>query len=445
MHCLVSVLTPSSPHYLIMKVNQDSEIHIVGAGCFGLSTAYHLLKRGFSKVTVLDESDTLPAPHAASSDLNKIVRSSYSDIFYARLAREAIEAWKDEKEWGDVYHESGVFVFLSSGGSGMDQAYANDMNLGARVKLVETPEELRAVWPSGVQTGFPTHSSGYLNLDGGWVDASKSIRTLMSKVTSMGGRILSGKRVTSLVQTDDQTTAVRCADGTVYTTDVVVLSVGAWTASAFPDLSLGRMCLANGQSNAMIQLSPEEAQLYHDCPVYMDLIGGVCIFPPNHENIVKCVIQTAGYTSVLESPVSDEPVSTPTFVSSKHGSRIPKKMVVALREGLSKVYPDLARKPFCGTRLCWYTDSPDDDWVIGFHPSHPRVMIATSGSGHAYKFLPVIGRLVADAIEGILEPALVSKFAVDRPYVERRASRPGLTPRELDHNDLCNPDDLLPS
>lgn len=122
----------------------------------------------------------------------------------------------------------------------------------------------------------------------------------------------------------------------------------------------------------MIQLSPEEAQLYHDCPVYMDLIGGVCIFPvsndnnhydwaketyvdfqPNHENIVKCVIQTAGYTSVLESPVSDEPVSTPTFVSSKHGSRIPKKMVVALREGLSKVYPDLARKPFCGTRLCW--------------------------------------------------------------------------------------------
>lgn len=54
-----------------MKVNQDSEIHIVGAGCFGLSTAYHLLKRGFSKVTVLDESDTLPAPHAASSDLNK--------------------------------------------------------------------------------------------------------------------------------------------------------------------------------------------------------------------------------------------------------------------------------------------------------------------------------------------------------------------------------------
>lgn len=44
---------------------------IVGAGCFGISTAYHLLKRGFKDVTVIDQSDSLPAPDAASTDLNK--------------------------------------------------------------------------------------------------------------------------------------------------------------------------------------------------------------------------------------------------------------------------------------------------------------------------------------------------------------------------------------
>lgn len=47
------------------------KVLIVGAGCFGISTAYHLLKRGYTDVTVLDRSPVLPAPDAASTDINK--------------------------------------------------------------------------------------------------------------------------------------------------------------------------------------------------------------------------------------------------------------------------------------------------------------------------------------------------------------------------------------
>lgn len=53
------------------KLEPRSPIVIVGAGCFGLSTAYHLLKRGFTNVTVLDRAKELPAKDAASTDLNK--------------------------------------------------------------------------------------------------------------------------------------------------------------------------------------------------------------------------------------------------------------------------------------------------------------------------------------------------------------------------------------
>jgi sarcosine oxidase/L-pipecolate oxidase len=62
-------------------VKLDNPIVIVGAGCFGLSTAYHLLKRGFTNVTVLDRAEELPAKDAASTDLNKSEKkntSSYS-------------------------------------------------------------------------------------------------------------------------------------------------------------------------------------------------------------------------------------------------------------------------------------------------------------------------------------------------------------------------------
>ena len=55
-----------------MAIAQNTDkVLIVGGGCFGLSTAYHLLKRGFADVTVIDRSATLPAPDAASTDLNK--------------------------------------------------------------------------------------------------------------------------------------------------------------------------------------------------------------------------------------------------------------------------------------------------------------------------------------------------------------------------------------
>lgn len=49
----------------------QQKILIVGAGCFGLSTVYHLLKRGYQNITVIDRSPVLPAPDAASTDINK--------------------------------------------------------------------------------------------------------------------------------------------------------------------------------------------------------------------------------------------------------------------------------------------------------------------------------------------------------------------------------------
>lgn len=37
--------------------------------------------------------------------------------------------------------------------------------------------------------------------------------------------------------------------------------------------------------------------------------------------------------------------------------------------------------------------------------------VATGGSGHAWKFLPVIGDLVLDSIHGVLTPSLAEKWA----------------------------------
>ncbi|KAL6298270.1 FAD dependent oxidoreductase [Sparassis latifolia] len=430
-----------------MAIKKSGEIVIVGAGCYGVSTAYHLLRRGFTKITVLDRSDVLPAPHAASTDLNKIVRSAYPDVFYARFAREAIEAWKDEKEWGDTYHECGVFTMMSGGGSYADQAYQSELALGGRIDLLKSEEAIRGIFPPGVKLGALDNKIGYINRDGGWANAAQGVSVLMKKAIALGAKVIPGKAVCKLFKTDGKTTGVECADGSVYSADLVILCAGSWTASSFPTLELGQKCLATAQSIATIQLTPEDGNAYRNMPIYLDFNNGFYIFPPNHENIMKIAVESAGYTSTLPTSLSGVSISTPQFVQPQdgQGSRIPKKELQEIRTQLAKVFPELAKKPFSSTRLCWYTDSPDDDWIIGFHPSDSGVVLATAGSGHAYKFLPNIGGLVADAIEGVLDPALVKKFAVDRQENADVVFRRGRTASELDFGTLCTSEDLLPA
>lgn len=52
------------------------------------------------------------------------------------------------------------------------------------------------------------------------------------------------------------------------------------------------------------------------------------------------------------------------------------------------------------SRLCWYTDTFDNHFVIDFVPNKSGLMIASGGSGHGFKFLPVIGSFVVDRVEG---------------------------------------------
>jgi sarcosine oxidase/L-pipecolate oxidase len=95
--------------------------------------------------------------------------------------------------------------------------------------------------------------------------------------------------------------------------------------------------------------------------------------------------------------------------------------------------------------MCWYTDSPDGDWVIGHYPGDSGLVLATGGSGHAFKFLPTLGKLVVDAIENKLDPKLAARFAVDRQVKPPNGERKSVDPQELNIDELCGPEDLIPT
>ncbi|KZP05450.1 hypothetical protein FIBSPDRAFT_967248 [Athelia psychrophila] len=113
-------------------------------------------------------------------------------------------------------------------------------------------------------------------------------------------------------------------------------------------------------------------------------------------------------------------------------------MAMAIRDMLRQVYPEIAHLPFESTRLCWYTCSNDEDWVIDEVEGYKNLFAASAGSWHGFKFLPVIGELIADRLEGKMAPEVAHKFSMSR---DRGALKGGYgvlhEPFPLDLNDLC--------
>jgi sarcosine oxidase/L-pipecolate oxidase len=59
----------------------------------------------------------------------------------------------------------------------------------------------------------------------------------------------------------------------------------------------------------------------------------------------------------------------------------------------------------------WRMNRPKGDFIVSYHPAYDGLFLATGGSGHAYKFFPVIGDKVVDAMEGSLDPELQKLWA----------------------------------
>lgn len=74
-----------------MQNDKEAPVLILGAGAWGLSTAYHLTQASYSDITVLERADTIPSEYSAAYDLNKIVRAEYEDPFYTNLALVSVQ------------------------------------------------------------------------------------------------------------------------------------------------------------------------------------------------------------------------------------------------------------------------------------------------------------------------------------------------------------------
>lgn len=355
---------------------------VVGAGVFGTTAALELRRRGH-RVTLVDPGP-LPRPEAASTDLSKAVRMDYgSDDLLIDLGADAIAGWLRWNEtWKEPpYHESGV-LFLSTEplrpGGFEHESFARLEQRGVGVVRVDSGY-LRERHPALVASEYP---DGYFNPRAGWVPSTAVMVELLAQARARGVVVRERVPVVALVEKGTRVVGARDAAGGVMQADVVVVACGAWTPKLVPETAA--MLAIVGQP--VFVLRPDDPGAFR--PPHLPLWAadlsrrGWFGFPALPDGTVKIAHHGAG------RPIDAE---APRALAAGDEAR--------LRSFLAGSLPTLVDAPLVATRLCLYTDSWDGMFYVDHVPGRPGLVVATGGSGHAFKFAPVLGAIAADVVE----------------------------------------------
>jgi sarcosine oxidase/L-pipecolate oxidase len=272
---------------------------------------------------------------------------------------------------------------------------ANDQ--GAITELQSRVEIEKAVG-----TGGGSGTWGYINRRSGWADAEAGMRWLYSKVVATNrvnfitGEAVSLLQSTSSFRSKTKISGVQLKSGQRIEADLVILATGAWTGKL---INLSGRAQATGQVLCYLSLTEEEQERLGKMPVLLNMSTGLFIIPPQGR-VLKVARHGYGYTNPTTVSSEQKGVSVPMTIYDNPSLQAPLEGQLACRGALEEMIPELKDRPFTHSKICWYNDTPKGDFLITYHPDYEGLFLATGGSGHGYKFLPVIGERIVDVMEG---------------------------------------------
>lgn len=255
-------------------------------------------------------------------------------------------------------------------------------------------------------------------------------------------------------------------DGQAHTAAQIVMALGPWSTAVIPELRPN--IRASAGCIAHVQISPSRADLRRKYSVSgMPIVqwkagketekepgGGVYSFPATPDSgIIKIGARGIKYLNPVTTR-DGSIISVPrTAATVPAETRLPARSLSSILLFLHNNMPDLGfseegeismegERPskLIATRLCYYTDTFDNQFYICPSPSDPRVIICTGGSGHGFKFLPVLGQVTRDVLEGRVTE-LTKRFSwrqTNKPF-EQGMEDPSLL---LDEQVLLGPESM---
>lgn len=362
-------------------MSASSSILVFGGGCFGLTAALELHARGW-KVTLIDQG-RIPHPDAASTDISKVVRMDYAaDEQHTAMGERSITRWREwNAKWGeDLYHEVGFLVMsreaMQPGSFEHDsRAFLTPRGHSLRRTSAEMLRELHPAW------NHHAYRDGYLNPVGGWVESGRVIARLAAEARAAGIEIIENVPNPRPCFESGRCTGIQSSNQS-WSADAVLVAAGAWTPGVLPHLHEVMWTTAQ----TVFHFQPHDPRPFTPphFPVWGADIGktGWYGFPANADGLVKVANHGPG-----RRVNANDPRTLPAGEEERY------------RAFLCDTFPSLAAAPLHSTRVCLYCDTFDGAFWIDHDPEHAGLIVAAGDSGHAFKFTPVMGGIIADAVE----------------------------------------------
>ncbi len=354
----------------------DGDVVVVGLGAMGSATLHALAQRGASVIGI-DQFDP-PHERGSSHGESRVFRMAYyEDPAYVPLLRLALEHWRKlEAATGErVLTVTGI---LEAGFPGSPHVM-NSLQSSIQHELPH--ETLRA---SEVQKRFPAFSlpddwDCVFQPDGGVLLPEKAIRLFLTTAQRFGARVLTNTRVRAVHANRDHVEVVLHSDQTIKARSAVI-AAGPWIARLLPELG-AHLDLTR---QPLVWFKPERPELVRldRMPVFSLQLQNDSVY---------------GFPDMLGSGVKVASHLSGGKISQPDDARaaVSDEECAALRAVLARYVPAAAGTPL-HTTTCTYTRATDEHFVLGLHPDHPRLVVASPCSGHGFKFASILGEVLAD-------------------------------------------------
>ncbi len=369
------------------------DVIILGLGGMGSAAAFELARRG-RKVLGLEQFSFVH-DRGSSHGLTRVIRKAYFEHpDYVPLLRRAYERWYDLEQ------NQGVHLFTECGCLSIGQPQG-ELVAGVRraAQTHQLPVEdlpaaqLRSRFPA---FHFPEDYVGVLERDAGFLDVEGCVLAHLDAALSLGADLRSDEAVLSWEASPSGVT-VRTARSE-FTADRLVITAGSWVSRVLHQLGLPLRVLRK----VLLWFRSKDDRLFRRdvFPVYMAEVpegfyyGFPTIDPAGHK-----VARHDGGEQV-DDPATVDRNTSPTDEAD-------------CRNFLQAHIP-AATGPVSQAKVCLYTVTPDQHFIIDVHPEHPNVAIAAGFSGHGFKFASVVGEILADLAEKGRSELPISMFQMKR-------------------------------
>jgi monomeric sarcosine oxidase len=361
---------------------QTFDVAIVGAGVMGAAAACELARDG-ARVVIADQSP-IPNPRAASVDHSKVFRFAYPDPLYVKLAVDSLNRWrKIESEAGTrLLTQTGALLIGKREPSFETECYEAMRSLGLDSEKLDR-REASARFPQFNSSAF---AYGVYDPSGAILHAETAVRALIDLARKRGVEILEGERVIEARRTRSRVLIVTESGNEIECERAMVAS-GPWSRKLLPFLK--DKLTTTRQEIVYFEPGPEQSNTSplsfepNQFPIFLELESGFYGFPIHHAGAMKIANHHKG--AEVEPDSADDHVD--------------ERFIERCRAFFAEFIPALADARVREARVCIYNNTPDDDFIIDWHPQLDGVLVVTGFSGHGFKFGPTIGRIAADLLQ----------------------------------------------